>query len=833
MTQPTVVARAKGLFTHPNPIGETIPLGAFTVADDVVIDREDIVETRRGLKLDGTAFSLGGGSINKFFNYRDRLIASYASKLAYDSDGNRTFVDYSGTFDPPTGALRIRAAQANKNLYLTTSTGIRKIDALAGTPSAAGMYKALDGTGATTGVAGWMANNVQAGYRVVWGIKDANNNKILGAPSQRIIVSNSSGGTRNVALIFTIPSGITTSHFYQVYRSGQSTGIADEPNDELQLIVEKNPTAGEIVALSVTYTDETPDSLRGASLYTNPSQQGIAQANDAPPLARDIAAYKNQMLFANVISKHRAYLTMISVGGTGLVNGDTITIAGVVYTGAGAENSAIGNFLVTTGGTAAQNIDATAKSLIRVINQYASNTLVYAYYLTGFSDLPGQILIEERSLGGSTFYAISSRGSAFSPALPSSGTTYASSNDVCPNRVYVAKPGQPEAVPLLNYVDVGSALADILRIFALRGSTFVIKTDGVFRITGETISDLRVEAFDTTTKIIGEETAAEVNNAVVAYSNQGAVKISDSGVEIISRSIEGDLLKLKALSNFSSLAFGVSYESDRKFILSVPSLAADTITTRQYVYNFITSSWTRWSRRASCGLVNQPEDRLYFGQSEDSKVSRERKDYGATDYADEEISVNITSIDGLDITLDTVTGVEVGMSLAQLDGTDVLRDSVITDINGLVVTVTDELSWTGGPAGVYTPITSIVRYAPLHAGNPAILHQFSWLVFLFAGADFDELLADIFTDKSPGTDEISLVPQDAQPWGSGDWGGGGEIGWGGGPLPLQAIPATVPREKQQANWLIAQLTGAQAFKSFALAGLATFKDDVASVPAYK
>jgi hypothetical protein len=175
--------------------------------------------------------------------------------------------------------------EANRNLYFTTDEGVKKIDALGSAVVNAGGIKALDGSAALTGSSGFMATNTSVAYRVVWGIKDANENLILGAPSQRILVSNASGGSRDVDLSFTIPDGVTTAHFYQIYRSAQTSGSSVVANDELQLVIERNPTSAEITAKIVTVTDSTSDDLRGATLYTSSSQQGIAQSNEpASPL---------------------------------------------------------------------------------------------------------------------------------------------------------------------------------------------------------------------------------------------------------------------------------------------------------------------------------------------------------------------------------------------------------------------------------------------------------------------------------------------------------------------------------------------------------------------
>jgi hypothetical protein len=196
----TVELKSKGQYTHPNPL--TLPSGAMLVADNVVIDREDTTEQRRGFKRYGASLS---GTIQKLFNYKNRLLVHHGSTLSYDSDGAGTWVDYSGTYTAPTGATRIRGLGANKNFYFATSAGIYKLDSLTAVPGSAGMAKGLDGSGVTSGASGFMANSVQVAYRVVWGKTDANNNKILGAPSQRIIVANTAGATRTVDLTFSIP----------------------------------------------------------------------------------------------------------------------------------------------------------------------------------------------------------------------------------------------------------------------------------------------------------------------------------------------------------------------------------------------------------------------------------------------------------------------------------------------------------------------------------------------------------------------------------------------------------------------------------------------------
>jgi hypothetical protein len=126
--------------------------------------------------------------------------------------------------------------------------------------------------------------------------------------------------TSTVQLSITIPEGIDSKYFFQIYRSAvsQATGAAlfDDvsPNDELQLVYEAYPTSAEIAAGVIEVEDVTPDAFRGANLYTNASTgEGILAANDIPPFAKDINRYRNSVFYANTRTKHRSALNLLGV----------------------------------------------------------------------------------------------------------------------------------------------------------------------------------------------------------------------------------------------------------------------------------------------------------------------------------------------------------------------------------------------------------------------------------------------------------------------------------------------------------------------------------------
>ncbi len=810
--------KPRGLQTHPNQISKAQP-GAMVLAQNVVLDRDDVVEIRRGLKQYGTQLSFSDvQKVNKFYDFAGSLLASYKDKMTRDADGVGTWSDYSGTFAPPTGAIVMRSAQANKNFYLATSTGIKKLETPASAFTTAGMVRALDGEAATTGASGWMTNNTQVAYRIVWGIKDANGNLILGAPSQRVIAVNSAGGTRNISLSFGIPTGITTSHFFQVYRSVMSSGVAVVPNDELGLVYEASPTAGEIVAKSVTFTDITPENLRGATLYTCPSQQGILQSNDEPPLARDMVNFKGHQFYLNTISKHRFFLTLVSVAGTGLVADDTITIGGVAYTAKAAENSAAGQFLVSTGGTPADNIEVTALSLVRVINEYASNTLYYAYYVSGFNDLPGRIMLEERSIGGSAFVLISSRGNAFNPVLPTAGTTQSSTNSTEKNAVRISKNLQPEAVPTVNVFYLGSADKAITRAIALRDSIFVFKEDGIFRIVGDAVSNFSGSDFDLTVKLKADETAVAFNNQAFGFTNQGIVAVSETGVAVVSRDKEGDFFQLSALSGFASKSFGTAYESDRHYMFHTIEDADDAFASQAFIYNVFTNAWTGpWPVPASAGIVKDSDDKLYLGfwaQDGDYPryVRQERKSFTVMDYADEEYALTVVSSDEDEIVVASTTSVAVKDKIKQ--GT---RVGIVTEVVDSTHLIVDRVAaWESGAAINYRPIPVDTQFVPDSMQNPGILKQVTEGKLMMELAEFKSLEVGFASDISTGHEFTDAQAVVQYPFGMGPF---GPIPFGGGVPIFQPIRTWIPRNKQRGSWLSLRLRHEEALSRFAFSGV--------------
>lgn len=955
------------------------------------------------------------------------------------------WIDYDGIVNNPDADTKIRSVQTSGNLYITSSQGIKKLDVITGGFVEAGAPDGLDGVAVLDpSPTGFMPFNTQVAYRIVWGYKDANNNLILGVPSQRIVLANTTTQSKNVNLTITIPSEVNTAYFFQAYRSGFSSDANTEPNDEMALVYEANPNSMDITNKFIFFTDETPESLRtGAALYTSPSQQGISQSNNQPPFAKDVAFFKGSTFYANTKTKQNFQLSLLAISGTytvkgditsvsadtpttvrninssitadatintniltsvsstadltvgqvitdssgntilpagttitsigsgaitvsnnalssattqtftlevtglfvgqivsgtgittgtkviqvyfdfdtvgdvpassdpnpdvitnignissfligqpvsgtgipantvvtdiditnskitisnpstlgaaapgedisagngvqlsspatatasqetisfqngtgGIKIGDTITIAGTTYTASGTEDIATKTFKIYSQGSPAQNINDTALSLIRVINQTTSPTpTVYAYYLSSTASLPGQILFVERVFGGGTFnITASADGTSFSPTLPTSGTSVASTNDVFENGLYYSKTQQPEAVPTLNFTQVGSSNSAILRIIPLRDSLFILKDEGIYRLTGTDPTNFVIELFDSTTKIKSAESAVSLNNVIFMLSEYGVVTVSDTGVTVISRAIEDKFLNLfeQSASKTANLTFGISYETERKYIIFCITNSADTTPTQAFVYNTFTNTWTRWVLNQTCGIVHPELDLLFLGNTTSNTINEERKLRSYTDYVDSSSDVNIISYSGNNLVIDNTTNAVIGAVLWQTTG----RFSLITavDLPTSTITVKDAISsWTLGGAALLQGIPSVLEYVPMTADNPGALKQFRETTCVFLTPQFYNLFVGFDTDISTGRETVTLKGQYGLLWGLFDW---GQVPWGGTvtPIPLRTY---VPLQKQRCTQLNLTISHDEAYAFYRLTGVSFIHNDL-------
>lgn len=857
------VTKFPGFISQYNPLN--LSPGALLRANDCVIRRENVIEDRRGYKVYGTL----SNDLAQLMTYENRVVAHNGTAISYD-DGTGTFADYAGSYSSPSGR-KMRFVEASSNLYVTTSAGVKVFSDVAGTEGRlAGAPRSLNATYTLTGTTGFLDDQFQCAYRSVIQRTDARANVIRGYPSQRLWVANDAGAGRNVALTIYLSSESLVGDVLQVYRTEQVTGISDDDaGDEMGMVYQFELTSGDISTGSISFTDSVTDTLRGATLYTSPSEEGILQANDRPPVAKDICLYKTFMFYANTQTKQRLSVTLVGatslgkattgdthtnttldnvadvsslaigwkVEGAGIQAGttisnivgttvtlslaatatatgvavkfytnQTITLAGDTYKFGSSEiTSGAGSpqVKVSTTGVAAVDIDQTARSLEFVVNRYTANTSIYAYYTSGAGDLPGALTFEERGLGASS-YTIQSSNSAIQgmffpapPISPATNTQSTSTKDVRTNAVYVAKSQQNEHVPALNYLLVGPANTEILRVVALRDSVIVIKEEGAYRISGDTFANMTVTPIDDTFTCLAPDSVAKLSNQVFLLCDQGIVIVSESGAQVISREIEPSLLPILANANIAAATMGCGYESDRSYFLSTLTDASDTVATQTLVYNIFTRTWVRHTYAFNAAVVLKSNDKLHFSKLSDDNVYVERKSFTALDYADPESEIEITSLSGLTVEFTIGGATPADGWVIEQASSDMSIVDVVAIVGGYRATLIDTPpdDWDVGPALIYPSVNMDLEFhAFLGQQNPDMLKQVRAVGVLTddipGNNSVSALIASFRTNFDQEAENVEIV-QDSAGWGAA-W---GSSPWGGGGDPF-GYPTYVPRNKQ-------------------------------------
>lgn len=334
---------ASGLYTFQNYLS-SVPQGALIRADNVVIDRDGVIEPARGFKQYLSVPDISARA-QQLIDYKNRLLVHYSDKIAFD-DGS-AFQALSASYAAVASGLRIKSIEVNSNLYLTTDLGIRKIATSLTNPFAtveedfAGGIKAIDIEAELDYTnPGFLSDFSKVSYRALWLRKDINDNLIIGYPSQSFEVTNTASKSCRVKVTVPIPKDILDnpdSHFFQIYRSNvfqaaepKSIATLNEVtvSDEMRLVYEAYPTSTELIDQECIITDVASEDYRngGTNLYTNEfSGEGIAQANFRPPICKDIAAYKNMAFFANTKTYNSLDLALTGFSGVLEYNITSIT----------------------------------------------------------------------------------------------------------------------------------------------------------------------------------------------------------------------------------------------------------------------------------------------------------------------------------------------------------------------------------------------------------------------------------------------------------------------------------------------------------------------------
>lgn len=463
-------------------------------------------------------------------------------------------------------------------------------------------------------------------YRVTWHRRIGPNRVELGgAPTGRLVVRNISGTSgwaaatpRAVRLRIPIPKELfctqdfvdTTAWYCKLWRSKSTQAAGEETTDDMNLVAQIAITAADLAVDWVGYLDNTPDTYldTAPSLHTNVNnippgedngvageqKQGISNSNNPPPFAAHCVWWGGRAWYANYVEIPTNLVTLLAVGGSGLVDNNTFSIGGITLR-AKAVPALVTDFqLVTTLATLELNIEATARNIVEVYNRNATASQSRAYYTSVSLFQPGQITIVGTTDSNTAFAAVSLGTPP--PFQWDSGAGFVWQK----NRIAYSKPGMADHCAPMNFLEVGPSDAEILAVKPLRDKLFVFTSKGVYVVTGTGWWDFSVSEFDLTFKLLGASLVVECEDRLIAWFREGIAEITDGGIEIISGPIEDYIQNYSDDAGYqyvSEIGFAAAYRLRHQALFFYPgNKSVNTVNCERWLaWDVRTRAWTTGS----------------------------------------------------------------------------------------------------------------------------------------------------------------------------------------------------------------------------------------------
>jgi hypothetical protein len=195
----SISLRASGLYTSPNIL--SAPEGSLQEANNVILRRDGIIESRRGYKRFNTPTSnVTETDVKQLMEYKGRILRHAGTQLQW-ADDNNTFKKFIGDYSEQHDGQRLKYKEVGGTIYFTSDKGIRKLSLKDKTSfnddtriTKAGLPKSIEPElnvrYLTNDLAGIMPRDSAYSYRAVWCYNDENDRLVIGAPSQKVNIYN-------------------------------------------------------------------------------------------------------------------------------------------------------------------------------------------------------------------------------------------------------------------------------------------------------------------------------------------------------------------------------------------------------------------------------------------------------------------------------------------------------------------------------------------------------------------------------------------------------------------------------------------------------------------
>ena len=424
-------------------------------------------------------------------------------------------------------------------------------------------------TGSQTADA-WLADNNEVLYRIVNVFTAPDGTEVSSAPSDFVVVQNGTGNTIAPKLkILPFDDGEIRLYRSEAREIIEGIGGAD---DEMTLVATITQ-AGEFIDIIAT--------TQTLALYTNASQEGIANGNYHPPSANVIGLMDNNiMAYGDVTPLPSTIFTQQK----SIIDGYTLTLT-----------VGVDNYVFTASNT-------NASPLFEVVADDDYQTLAnLAYAINTRTDTPFYAsVVREPSRLTLTVEALTI--TAFSNAQSDTTILSASSETAnvirSRNRVYFSKAFNHTAIPLANYVDIGDRASRVLAVATHRSINYIFKEDGVFQVT-QSSAGIYNSSFLGRYRIAGDKAFTIFENRLYCLTTVGVILVEYQELIEVSEEISPLFIEA-AKGDFFSSARLTSDEAEELFIVSLPQLTGDTFF-EHYIFNDVPHNpqWTKWELDAT------------------------------------------------------------------------------------------------------------------------------------------------------------------------------------------------------------------------------------------
>jgi hypothetical protein len=221
---------------------------------------------------------------------------------------------------------------------------------------------------------------------------------------------------------------------------------------------------------------------------------------------------------------------------------------------------------------------------------------------------------------GDFSFACTVRPGAFRPNTGTAGAVTTTSTRAR-NRLHWSKVDEPEAVPTLNYTDVGGP-GDVLALTPIENAMLVFKEDGIYAVRGSAPSSWIVDDVDLSMRLLAPQATCVLEGVCYAWTDRGVVAVTEAGARVISGPVSDQLREYQRLlpadnANTKRGFWMVAHPRYSMVILGTGTSASATSATYWYVFSTITGRWSRWLMISRCAAYDPAEDRMIHSSSAD------------------------------------------------------------------------------------------------------------------------------------------------------------------------------------------------------------------------